>query len=199
MLIQNLLVSLVCLRLNHIFHSLTTPLGFQKLILLYKRWWSHSHTQTASPFSKRDKETHLTIQSISRLSVRSSHADSASHISLRTAQTSESNLSAKTVIHAGGNNQSLATTLFYSFLSRFALGTTSLDQHTLMDSSIRSPAGRQADTRVFWSGTLTGSPPQRLTAFSSTLSFEIWQTIRWPLRNKNLMMGNDPFASQRVD
>lgn len=199
MLIQNLLVSLVCLRHNNIFHSLTTPLGFQKLILLYKRRWPHSYTQTASPFKKRDKETHLTIQSISRLSVRSSHADSASHISLRTAQTSESNLSAKTVMHAGGNNQSLATNPLLLIFISFCTGRHIFWPAHAHGLQHQEPAGRRADTRVFWSGTLTGSPPQRLTAFSSTLSSEIWQTIRSPLRNNNLMMGNDSFASQRVD
>lgn len=41
------------------------------------------------------------------------------HISLRTAQTSESNLSAKTVIHAGSKNQCLATNALWLILSGF--------------------------------------------------------------------------------
>lgn len=172
--------------------------------------WLHAH-----PPSEKETVRHISQANPSGRSVSALLHTLILHpyISLRRAQTSESNLSAKTAIHAGRKNQSHATNalLLISSLFLSPCPVFQMEKHTLLFSTGRhfswsvrrqTPAAPECkltaatDRNVFCSVTLTGSP-QKLTAF--TLLSVIWQMIRRPVRNKNLTMVNDSYVVQSVD
>lgn len=118
-MLKSLLASLVCLWLNNIFHSLTTPLGF-RISYCFINVSGHTHSLHPRFKKKRQRDTsHKPIHQPAQCPFCLHTLILRPYISLRTAQTSESNLSAKTVIHAGSKNQSLATNALLLILSGF--------------------------------------------------------------------------------
>lgn len=134
-------------------------------------------------------------------------------ISLRRAQTSESNLSAKTALHAARKNQSRATNALLLILSLFLVSMPCISDRETPPALLH-----WATLLLIWSASESlqcANHQQRLTDMSSvcdfdgvisepdcifpTLSSDTWQTTRRPVRNTRLTMVNDSFVSQSVD